>query len=102
MLKLNIEDKIFKRLKELEEFHELRVVVDNKLYNARGYVVENCGQYLIVIKDGLSGSALKDVLLHEGVHICFNHLEGYDEEYAENEVESITEDIKNGLKRGAL
>jgi len=89
MLKLNIEDKVFKKLKELEEFHQLRVIVDNKLYDARGYVVENCGQYLIIVRDGLSNKALRDVLLHEGIHICSNHLEQNNRSEAESETRSI-------------
>ncbi len=76
---------VFSKLKRLEEEHRLRIVCDNKISSVRGFVVENCGQYLIVVKDGLSPEALEDVFLHEGIHIDCDHLEGHSRSKAETE-----------------
>lgn len=86
---MNIDNDVLKKLKELEEERRLRVIVDYELSDTRGFVIENCDQYAIIVKDGLSDAALKDVLTHEGIHICSDHLEGHSRSEAESKTKSI-------------
>lgn len=88
-----VQKKILKKMKELEYCGELRIRVDDKLESANGYVIENCGRYLIIIKDGLSNKKTKEILLHEGAHIYLNHLENINKNRAESEVSTILKKI---------
>nr|DAI90579.1 MAG TPA: Intracellular delivery domain [Caudoviricetes sp.] len=97
MIGLEIEgNSVFSKLKRLEEEHKLRVICDNGISSVKGFVVESCGQYLIVVKDGLSPEALEDVFLHEGIHIDCDHLEGHSRSEAENETKSAVKKYHEG------
>lgn len=84
---------IIRKLTELEREHKLRIVKDSKMSCVKGAVIEHCGQYLIVVKDGLGEKEFKSVLLHEGIHICLDHLESHSRTKAEADTRVAMENL---------